>query len=414
MVLEKLKQLKSSLLLFLLTSIVIPVFAAPINAPVSPPVNTAQPILIGATYNITGDDNILGKLALKGLFLAEKSINNEGGIKGRPLTIVFRDGKSDPKEIKKIATEFANNPQIVAVIGLPDIDTLSIAAPIIAKKHKLIISTGSTSPYIIQKIPKYLYLISFTDNVQAAAAAEYAYSFLKAHSAVILYDQDSQYGKNLQSFFKTRYEQLKGKIVLDLSFHEADKTIQDQIQQILSLKKPPDCIYLTAGSDEAPNLIKVLRHNGLMQNIIGGDGFISHELLEKAGDAANNVSFTTHGIVNPDLIGVLPGLMRQFLATKKFFTLYKKTYGAPPVSVFSSLAYDGLNLLADIMRVSPSLNTESLIKTIHTLDNYVGVTGELSYLNGQKAPLKTVSIVRIVDGTAVFVGEWVPIEVPKP
>ncbi|HET6328865.1 MAG TPA: ABC transporter substrate-binding protein, partial [Planctomycetaceae bacterium] len=66
------------------------VSASPIRA------QTAQgePIKIGAVVSLTGPGAGLGQPERNGMLLAEKDVNDKGGVKGRPIKILVEDDGS--------------------------------------------------------------------------------------------------------------------------------------------------------------------------------------------------------------------------------------------------------------------------------------------------------------------------------
>lgn len=60
------------------------------------PARAAEPYQIHVVMPLTGSGAFLGQGEKKALELAEKSVNDAGGIKGRPLQFVFQDDQSDP------------------------------------------------------------------------------------------------------------------------------------------------------------------------------------------------------------------------------------------------------------------------------------------------------------------------------
>jgi branched-chain amino acid transport system substrate-binding protein len=63
---------------------------------------------IGAILPLTGNLAILGEPEKNGMSLAEEIINQQGGINGRPIKIIFEDSKGQPKEAVSIANKFIN------------------------------------------------------------------------------------------------------------------------------------------------------------------------------------------------------------------------------------------------------------------------------------------------------------------
>ena len=106
----------------------------------------------------------------------------------------------------------AGHPGVSAFLGLSDTDMVLGAAPVAAESGRLFLTSGATSPHLPAEIPRFLYLACFGDNVQAAAAAEFAFEQLGARSASVLYDSNDTYTKLLQGYFVARFVELGGDI----------------------------------------------------------------------------------------------------------------------------------------------------------------------------------------------------------
>jgi branched-chain amino acid transport system substrate-binding protein len=63
----------------------------------SVPARAAEPYPINVVVPLTGSGAFLGQGEKKALELAEKSVNDAGGIKGRPLQFIFHDDQSNPQ-----------------------------------------------------------------------------------------------------------------------------------------------------------------------------------------------------------------------------------------------------------------------------------------------------------------------------
>ena len=55
-----------------------------------------RPIQIGAIHNLTGALGSIGAPSMAGARLAVKQLNARGGLLGRPVELLGRDGRSDP------------------------------------------------------------------------------------------------------------------------------------------------------------------------------------------------------------------------------------------------------------------------------------------------------------------------------
>ena len=216
-------------------------FAASAAAP------AGEPIKIGAIYNLTGAQASLDGPSANGAKLAVKEINEAGGVLGRPLEMVLYDGKTDAATIGTAATQALESDKVVAMLGFSDTDQVLAAAPIAAKGGVMFVTSGATSPKLPDQVPDYLYMACFGDNVQAAAGAEYGVNTLKAKTAYLLVDKGMEYTLLLGQFFKDRFTELGGQVVLEDTYQTGDKDYSAQITKLKALGTMPDLVYIASG-----------------------------------------------------------------------------------------------------------------------------------------------------------------------
>ncbi len=370
------------------------------------PATTTNPILIGAIYDLTGDQSQYGIASSRGAELAVKKINDAGGVFGRSLRLILRDGESNPEKIKREARQLAENPDISVVIGLSDSNMVLAAAPEVASYKKIFITSGATSPHLPQDVPQYLFLSCFGDNTQASAAAEYVYERLGLRDVAVIFDRDMVYTIGLSAYFQDRFTQLGGKIVSLQSYSHNNPYLEKQIETLKTLDVIPQFIYLAAETpSEASLLVSELRSAGVYQPIMGGDSYVAKLLIDTIGNAADNIFFTTH---------VYFDINTKNYELKKFIDVYESTYNTFPSNPFSALGYDTVNLVVSTMREAKSLDSKLLLKALDNIKDFNGATGNISYQSGRNVPLKSVSIVHIKDGKASLATEWIPEKIPAP
>ena len=96
----------------------------------------AEPIKIGAIYNVTGDQDSIDQPGLEGAELATKEINERGGLLGRPVQLIPVDGRTKVEAVKMAMTQLVQAHRVVGVIGLND-STYALAAGPIAQEAKV-------------------------------------------------------------------------------------------------------------------------------------------------------------------------------------------------------------------------------------------------------------------------------------
>jgi len=365
----------------------------------------AGAIKIGMLYNMTGAQASLDAPSANGAKLAAKELNAAGGVLGKKIELVAFDGKTDAATIGNAATQLAQTDKVVAMFGFSDSDMTMAAAPIAAKAGVVFVTSGATSPKLPDQVPDYLYLACFGDNVQAAAAAEYAVDALKAKTVYLLVDKGMEYTLLLGKYFKERFVEMGGKVVLEDNYQTGDKDFSAQVTKLKGLKAKPDLLFISSGPDDVGTIVKQVRDAGVMSPIMGGDGYDTPLLAEVAGAGSENVYFTTHSLMDA-------GLGTD--SVKKFIAAYQTEYKNPPENAFAGLGYDTVKLLADAIKRAGSADPKAIRAALQATKDLAGVTGAITYQEGSRIPQKGVTVILVKDGKFTLAQEVVPQKVPAP
>ena len=98
---------------------------------------SGEPVTIGVSGPLTGQNAQYGAQWKKGFDLALEEVNAKGGVKGRPLQYVFEDSQADPRQTVAIAQKFVSDPKIVVELG-DFSSTASMAASSIYQRAGLV------------------------------------------------------------------------------------------------------------------------------------------------------------------------------------------------------------------------------------------------------------------------------------
>jgi len=366
---------------------------------------SAGPIKIGALYNLQGAQASLDTASANGARLAVKELNQNGGIGGRQIELILYDGKTDPGTITQAARQLVEKDMVTAIIGFSDSDMVLAAAPIAAAAKTVFITSGATSPKLPEQVKDYLFLACFGDNVQAAAGAEYAYKELGLKNCALLVDERMEYTQLLAKYFKERFGEMGGKIVLEDTYKGGANDFSTQISRLKALNPLPEMIYVASGPDDIGLIVKQLRQAGLSMPVMGGDAYDTPLLVETSGKYADGVYFTTHCMLDES---------SDSARTSRFIAAYKKEYNRMPENAFAALGYDAVNILADALKRAGPDNREKIIPALLEIKDFPVVTGDISYENGSRIPRKSVSIVKIGDGHPTLAAVVIPEKSPSP
>lgn len=355
-------------------------------------------ITIGGLWGLTGfmaDYEIPGS---EGFELALEEINAAGGIDGKQVNYVSYDAQSDVSQATSLTTKLVEVDGANVIVGLGD-PNAAIAAGTVAQDHGVpSLATTSTLPYTQDRVGDTAFLVPYGDNIQAAAVAEYAYNELGAKTAYVVTDTTDEYTLSLSKFFQSHFIALGGEVFGESTYDDNGYTdFSASIQKVKALPESPDVLFFASFTDQGPTIIKQYRDAGLDQPILSGDGLDSTEIAEIAGEAANNVYFSTH--VDYTEAGDV----------SKFYEAYNKKYGKEPLNAFAALGYDAAYLIKYAVEnyANGDYSSESVRDAIAKVTDFKGLTGTIDYSSGN-VPNKTVFICRFNDGKKENLTSLVP------
>jgi branched-chain amino acid transport system substrate-binding protein len=354
-----------------------------------------ETVRVAAMLDLQGAQASLGRPAMNGFVLGL-----EQGANAR--TILFSsliDTKSDPEATESAAENIA--PRVLLGAGFTDNGSVLTAGPFFQRAKVPFLSIGATDPALPDVVGNRIFLVPFGDNTQGAAAAEFGEQQF-GDSVAIVWDSTSQYSRTLPRYFRERFEELGGNVVMDASYN-GGCDITALGRQVENLLQRPSFIYLAGLPDCIGDIVSSLRAAGVTAPIVGGDGLDTPELLEGNLGPTNDVWFTTHAWLSEET---------GTPEAKAFLAAYRDAYGVPPPDAFAALGYDAARLVLDILH--RARNEGGLFEALEHTRNFQGVTGTISFSSDSHVPLKTVWVIAVQNGEKRLASSFVPESVPPP
>lgn len=361
-------------------------------------------IKVACIFALTGEESLLDLPAANGARLAAKEINASGGILGCPIELMVKDSEYKMDVASKVAQQLIEQDEVVAGIGFTEPGSVLAAGPAFQNSRTPFITVGATSPKTPQQVGDMIYLACFGDNTQAAAGAKYA-SQNFGKNACLLWDSNIEYTRLLAGYFKSSFADLGGTIYLEDTFEDNATDFSAQIERLKALPEEPDFYYIAAMPYNIGPIVSQLRAAGISGPIMGGDGYDTPDLVSIAGNASDNVFFSTHALMDSQ---------NGEEGIKRFIASYNREYGRDPENAFAALGYDTVFLLADAISRAGSTDPAAIQKAIQDTKGFSGITGTISYPNGEHVPQKDVTIIAVKDGRLTLADEIVPEKIPAP
>jgi branched-chain amino acid transport system substrate-binding protein len=365
---------------------------------------TPDIVKIGVAQPLSSGLASLGQDMVNGAAMAIKEINAAGGVNGQQIELVTHDSKYDMTVTAQVAKQYVEQDKVPVFLGYTDSDSVIASGKVFQDAKIPFITVGATSPKLPSQIGDMLFLACFGDNVQAAVGAEFsAQKFGK--NAAFLWDKGVEYTTLLGQYFKTRFQEVGGKILLEDSYEDKATDFSAQITKIKALNPQPDFYYVAAMPDNIGTLVKQFRDAGLNGPIVGGDGYDTPDLVKTAGASTSKVYFTTHALMDAS-IGT-DGI-------KKFIAAYKAEFGNDPENAFAALGYDTVFLMVDAIKRAGGTDANAIKTALEGTKDFKGITGSISFAPGVHVPQKGVTVIDIEGGKLTLAGEVVPEKVPAP
>ncbi|MEI6971918.1 MAG: ABC transporter substrate-binding protein [bacterium] len=354
----------------------------------------AEPrIKVGVIAEMTGDMPAVGASCKNAAVLAVKQINDEGGLdvggKKRKIELCLEDNAGKADQSASAAMKLITQQEVVAIIG-PNASRYAIPAAEIAESSETVLITPwSTNPKTTLDVgtgkpKKYVFRACFIDPFQGRVVARFALDTMKAKTAAVLYDVASEYNKGVAEVFRANYEKLGGKVVAYETYTTNDKDFSAQLTKIKSAS--PDVVFLPNYYSEVPLQVQQAHRLGLKAPFIGSDSWGSSELLKLGGKDLEGYYFSTHYAAD----SASP-------AATRFIEAYRKAYGVVPDDV-AALTYDAFGLLFTALKNAGKTDREAVRNALAVLPAYPGVTGEMTFADDSRDPVKSAVILQIRDG----------------
>jgi len=283
-----------------------------------------EPIKIGAVLSLTGPGAGLGLAERSGIQLAEKTINERGGIKGRLIKILIEDDGSKPDIAKSKAENLIFGEKVKLILG-PSLtaSTGAVAAITNAEHLGQIAMTGLGPP--IELTYKSLYHMLPPQSLNARAMLEYTTRALKAKKVGVLHD--SGYGNLVMNNLKATAGAYGVEFVAVEKFEVGATDVSTQAAKVRAAD--PEVVFVIATS---PTPFRNARQMRIEQPIVSAIGSSAYEYVRGMGEFG-------HDIVFPEFVVGEDPLPHQV----DFVALYRKTYNALPKN-YDAAGWDAVHI----------------------------------------------------------------------
>jgi branched-chain amino acid transport system substrate-binding protein len=335
---------------------------------------TTAPVQVGAAGPWS---EAFGELNRAGIELAVAEINAKGGIRGRPLQVVFRDDGGDGGRAAAIAGEFLENREIVAVIGHVTSGAMMAAARVYDRGLPAVATTASAPD--LSGISPWVFRVISSDSANGITIA----SFLSQRGirrVAVLYE-NNPYGRGLATAFRRSFV---GQVLSEDPIPSDPRASFEPYISYLK-RRSPQAVFVASTNAPGLAVLREARRQKLDALFVGGDGWSS---------------IVTDTVLAEGVLVATPFTSYDPRSeAQRFVAAFRARYQRDPDGN-AALAYDATMLIA--RAIAEAGTSRSRIRQwLARLDEstpFPGVTGPIRFLPSGDVVGRGVTITRVRSG----------------
>ncbi|MEN3186743.1 MAG: ABC transporter substrate-binding protein [Atribacterota bacterium] len=326
-------------------------------------VMAASTIKIGLSAPITGNYAEFGENFQYAVQMAAEKINAMGGISGKNIEVIVMDSKSDPKEAAIIAQRFAQDPEILAVIG-DFTSTASLAGAPIYERYGVVQLSPTASHPEFAPSGKYMFGIVGTQDAEGPFNAKYiAKEYLGINSLGIIYI-NNDWGNVTKDRFAKAAEENGIKVTMAQPFLEGERDFNAILTKIRQTN--PEGLFIAAMYNEGSLICQQIRKMGWEVKLLAPSSVFSDSFIKLGGEAVEGVVTNTFFALNdPDP------------RVQEFIQEFRKRAGRDP-NLHAACAYDAMMLIAEAIKRA-GFDRKAIRDALAEMKGFQGITGSITF-----------------------------------
>ena len=329
-------------------------FAIAANLAAPPTASASEPLVIGVPHS---EAYTYASMMKNSFEMALEMINKQGGIKGRPLKLVYANDQGKPKPGEKAIVELVEKNGAVMLVGAYQSSNTIFMARMAEKLDRPLLVSTAADDRITQRKWKNVYRLNPPARGYTNGLEDFLLNKIKPKSMAIVYE-NSPYGTSgaMRMMWFCRGNDIELRAIEP--YHK-ERLKPDYFKRIVDRLKenPPAVIYMVSYLKDGAMLVKNIRDAKIKSLLVGGaGGFTSQKFITASGASANHLLTAT--LWTPCL---------QYPGTKEYYDQYTAKYGSSP-DYHGAEAYSALLVAADALKRADSYSPASIRAALDQTD----------------------------------------------
>ena len=336
------------------------------TAPQAPDGGELRVIRLGGMAPLTGVQSEFGIGFDATWQMAIEDINARGGTSnGFTFEITVRDDRAEPMEGVDIARQFADDPNIMAILGSFTSGVSMAAAPIADEAGITLLSPTASSPLFAPMSPFAFSIVGLQSDESYFAAEQIIQRYLGMTDVAVIW-VNSDWGLAAITHFVDKAEEIGLNIVANTNYLPTDIDFSSQITEMRAAN-PEVVLIMDQGG--VPLIINQIRGVGWDVPITAVAVGASNQLLELTGENGEGVIVPSPFFIDPD-DEFMVDWAERFRARTGWVPSYHPANG-----------YDSMMLIARAVEMigDGEVTRQAIRDNLALINETVGVTGHISF-----------------------------------
>lgn len=328
---------------------------------------------------------MVGDTEKKGVELAAKQINENGGINGMTIELIEEDDQQDPKTAVSAINKLVSSDEVVAAVGTVN-SSCTLAMMDVTENNEIpLVTPISSGVAITDPSNSYIVRLQASDKLQAKAITEYAINDLGYKNIAVMFQNDD-FGAGGKDVV---VETLKDAGIEPLAVEAFDSSATDMSAQLLKIKDlNPEAIIMWTMYGCGATIAKQCDQLGIDCDLMGGGGLTNAKLYELGGESAV-------GILNTQTF--FPDKEKASETAGAFIDAYEAEYGETPDSN-AAMSYDSMMVLAEGLKAAtPDMKADDIMAGMKAVKDMPLATGTITIDENGDAN-RDILIIRLCEG----------------
>ena len=342
----------------------------------------AKEIVVGVCWPFSVNQDGMAE----GLQLALDEINTGNLAGGHTIRLVMRDDAFDWEKARRIAVEFADTPDISAVIGYYD-DAPAVKASAVFESSRLLhLIAGANNTAMTSHGFQYIVRTTLSSDKIARSLAEL--TARRGHRRVAVLWEEDAYGEDLAYQFRVGLDNTDARLVYQWSYSRERADFRLPVNELKGIGA--DGIFFAGLEPWAGDFLRAARGVGLKIPILGAFSD-TPEMRRRAGQALEGAMFfDMYNVDSPSP------------ENKAFVRKFRARYGESP-DTWAAQGYDTLHILAKAIKFTGSRNPLDLSYAIRYMDGWEGANGRYKFDNAGELEDKPIFLKIFQHGQPVLI-----------